>query len=173
MLLILSGRPSWASSCTLNQKLKRKTTFQRFRRFECHHERNRHHYWPCLDQLCFCVCFVWKTPPTASGFAERDHPGKYPLPRLCSGDRKGPAAGNSTRFLPAYSPNLNLIERLWKFVKREVVYNESYPKYEQYTKKSWTDWNRLVLPTNKSWILCWLQKFSPSKMPLFNLNEYR
>lgn len=25
-------------------------------------------------------------------------------------------------FLPAYSPNLNLIERLWKFVKKEVLY---------------------------------------------------
>jgi transposase len=24
-------------------------------------------------------------------------------------------------FLPAYSPNLNLIERLWKFVKKEVL----------------------------------------------------
>ena len=25
-------------------------------------------------------------------------------------------------FLPSYSPNLNLIERLWKFVKRDVLY---------------------------------------------------
>jgi transposase len=24
-------------------------------------------------------------------------------------------------FLPAYSPNLNLIERLWRFVKKEVM----------------------------------------------------
>ena len=27
-------------------------------------------------------------------------------------------------FLPAYSPNLNLIERLWKFVKKEVLYSQ-------------------------------------------------
>lgn len=26
------------------------------------------------------------------------------------------------QFLPSYSPNLNLIERLWKFVKRDVLY---------------------------------------------------
>ena len=25
------------------------------------------------------------------------------------------------QFLPSYSPNLNLIERLWKFVKRDVL----------------------------------------------------
>ena len=29
-------------------------------------------------------------------------------------------------FLPAYSPNLNLIERLWKFFKKKVLYNKYY-----------------------------------------------
>jgi transposase len=33
-------------------------------------------------------------------------------------------------FLPPYSPNLNLIERLWKFVKKEVLYNQHYPDYD-------------------------------------------
>lgn len=35
-------------------------------------------------------------------------------------------------FLPPYSPNLNLIERLWRFVKKEVLYNcyyDNYPKF--------------------------------------------
>jgi len=27
-------------------------------------------------------------------------------------------------YLPAYSPNLNLIERLWKFVKKKVLYSK-------------------------------------------------
>ena len=37
-------------------------------------------------------------------------------------------------FLPPYSPNLNLIERLWKFVKKEALYNQYYPLYEQFHK---------------------------------------
>ena len=35
-------------------------------------------------------------------------------------------------FLPPYSPNLNLIERLWKFVKKEVLYNNYYQHYDQF-----------------------------------------
>ena len=30
------------------------------------------------------------------------------------------------RFLPSYSPNLNLIERLWKFVKKNALNNKYY-----------------------------------------------
>jgi transposase len=30
-------------------------------------------------------------------------------------------------FLPPYSPNLNLIERVWKFVKRKTLYSKHYP----------------------------------------------
>jgi transposase len=36
-------------------------------------------------------------------------------------------------FLPAYSPNLNLIERLWKFVKKEVLGARSLDTYEAFT----------------------------------------
>ena len=32
-------------------------------------------------------------------------------------------------FLPSYSPNLNLIERLWKFVKKKCLYNKYYPNF--------------------------------------------
>jgi transposase len=32
-------------------------------------------------------------------------------------------------FLPAYSPNLNLIERLWKFVKKECLYSHYYTDF--------------------------------------------
>ena len=35
-------------------------------------------------------------------------------------------------FLPPYSPNLNLIERLWKFVKKKTLYNHYYAHYEQF-----------------------------------------
>jgi len=32
-------------------------------------------------------------------------------------------------FLPSYSPNLNLIERLWKFVKKKCLYSKYYPDF--------------------------------------------
>lgn len=32
-------------------------------------------------------------------------------------------------FLPPYSPNLNLIERLWKFVKKECLYSRYYEQF--------------------------------------------
>lgn len=32
-------------------------------------------------------------------------------------------------YLPSYSPNLNLIERLWKFVKRECLYSKYYSEF--------------------------------------------
>jgi transposase len=35
-------------------------------------------------------------------------------------------------FLPAYSPNLNLIERLWKFVKKKVLYSQYYPTFGEF-----------------------------------------
>jgi transposase len=30
-------------------------------------------------------------------------------------------------YLPTYSPNLNLIERLWKFIKKQCLYSKYYP----------------------------------------------
>lgn len=35
-------------------------------------------------------------------------------------------------FLPPYCPNLNLIERLWKFFKKKVVTNKYYEKFSQF-----------------------------------------
>lgn len=35
-------------------------------------------------------------------------------------------------FLPPYSPNLNLIERLWKFVKKQCLYSRYYPKFTDF-----------------------------------------
>lgn len=39
------------------------------------------------------------------------------------------ALGLELLFLPAYSPNLNLIERLWKFVKKQCLYSQYYEKF--------------------------------------------
>jgi transposase len=40
--------------------------------------------------------------------------------------------GITLRFLPSYSPNLNLIERLWKFVKKKCLYNMYYENFEEF-----------------------------------------
>ena len=35
-------------------------------------------------------------------------------------------------FLPSYSPNLNLIERLWRFVKKECLYSKYYKSADEF-----------------------------------------
>ena len=35
-------------------------------------------------------------------------------------------------FLPPYSPNLNLIERLWKFFKKTILYNKYYQTFKEF-----------------------------------------
>lgn len=40
--------------------------------------------------------------------------------------------GITLLYLPSYSPNLNLIERLWKFVKRHALYGRYHPTFAQF-----------------------------------------
>ena len=35
-------------------------------------------------------------------------------------------------FLPSYSPNLNLIERLWKFVRKKCCHSFTYPNFKEF-----------------------------------------
>lgn len=37
-------------------------------------------------------------------------------------------------FLPSYSPNLNLIERFWKYVKKECLYSKYYPTFAEFKR---------------------------------------
>ena len=43
--------------------------------------------------------------------------------------------GIKIMYLPAYSPNLNPIERLWKFMKREVMANRYFPDVEVFQRE--------------------------------------
>ena len=40
--------------------------------------------------------------------------------------------GITLLFLPSYSPNLNLIERLWKFMKRHALYGRYHPTFAEF-----------------------------------------
>ena len=40
--------------------------------------------------------------------------------------------GITLLYLPSYSPNLNLIERLWKFIKRLALYGRYHPTFSEF-----------------------------------------
>ena len=42
------------------------------------------------------------------------------------------ALGIELLFLPSYSPNLNLIERLWRFMKRDALYGRYHPTFADF-----------------------------------------
>jgi transposase len=41
----------------------------------------------------------------------------------------------SQKFLPAYAPNLNLIERRWKWMKKKVTATVYYPTFAEFKKE--------------------------------------
>jgi transposase len=47
---------------------------------------------------------------------------------------KATALGIELLFLPTYSPNLNLIERLWKFVRKECLSSTYYEHFDAFTQ---------------------------------------
>lgn len=46
-------------------------------------------------------------------------------------------------FLPPYSPNLNLIERLWKYFRKIVLHNKYYETFDEFKKACKTFFRRL------------------------------
>lgn len=52
-------------------------------------------------------------------------------------------------FLPPYAPNLNLIERFWRFVKERLVKNTYYKKYKTFRAKVFRLLNHVDEYTNE------------------------
>lgn len=57
--------------------------------------------------------------------------------------------GIHLEFLPGYSPNLNLIERLWKFLKRRALYGRYHPDFASFRSAIETEITQLPT-THKS-----------------------
>ena len=49
------------------------------------------------------------------------------------GTQVAASLGIELLYLPGYSPNLNLIERLWRFVRQESLNSTYYEAFEQFT----------------------------------------
>jgi transposase len=52
-------------------------------------------------------------------------------------------------FLPAYSPNLNLIERLWKWVKKDCLYCRYYASFSNFKKAIEATLQKVILKERK------------------------
>lgn len=51
--------------------------------------------------------------------------------------------GIHLEFLPGYSPNLNLIERMWKFLKRHALYARYHPDFASFRTAIETEIERI------------------------------
>jgi len=47
-------------------------------------------------------------------------------------------------YLPPYSPNLNLIERLWKYIRKDVINTFYYEKFNDFKDAIWKKIDNLV-----------------------------
>lgn len=52
-------------------------------------------------------------------------------------------------FLPTYSPNLNLIERIWKFMRKKVINTKFYPTFIEFKKAILEFFEKLHLYKNE------------------------
>lgn len=65
-------------------------------------------------------------------------------------------------YLPAYSPNLNLIERLWKFMRNKVINTTYYPEFKSFREAIHNFFNSISQYKNE------LKQFIGSKLHVLN-----
>lgn len=70
-----------------------------------------------------------KKRPIGQLYLVLDNAGYYNTSRVC---QFAEALGIILLYLPPYSPNLNLIERLWGFMQRDILYNHYYPTFSEF-----------------------------------------
>ena len=58
---------------------------------------------------------------------------KYQYCKKCIACAEG--LGITLLFLPSYSPNLNLIERVWKFIKSDCLYGRHFPSFSDFKSR--------------------------------------
>ncbi len=76
-------------------------------------------------------------------------------------------------FLPSYSPNLNLIERQWKLVKKKCLYNRYYSQFPAFKEAILTCLDKLNTnnqPELESLLTLEFQNIKKNKS--VSLNEY-
>ena len=65
--------------------------------------------------------------------------------QVCNAVRERAATLNiELMFLPSYSPNLNLIERLWKWVKKDCLNCEYYSKFSEFKEAIDNSLNKII-----------------------------
>ncbi|MBT8341130.1 MAG: IS630 family transposase [Desulfatitalea sp.] len=74
------------------------------------------------------------------------------------------------RFLPTYAPNLNLIERFWRFVKEHLVKNTYYEKYKTFRAKVFQFFNHVENYTEELSTLM-VEKFEIVKLKAYTVPE--
>lgn len=67
-------------------------------------------------------------------------------------------------FLPPYSPNLNLIERLWKYLRKHVINNEYYEKFKEFREEILAFFENCKCPDSRTAI----KQFIGSKLHLLS-----
>ena len=82
------------------------------------------------------------------------------------------ALGITLCFLPSYSPNLNLIERLWKFVKKKCLYNLYYENFVEFVLGIEDCLSRVSTDYSDELASLMQLNFQTLKMPDFDKVEY-